>query len=153
MRRSLKLLAVAVLHLALLWGWVALLDAKRGALPPMGRFFSPFEGFWRNAEAFDAVRKAVREKGEEVSLPGLTGTVVAEFDRRGVPHLFAPDLYSLFFAQGYVTARDRLWQMDIQSRAGLGRLSEVFGPALLRFDMERRRMGLSNKPMIAVPRK
>jgi penicillin amidase len=133
--KSLRLLAVAALHLALLWLWIAALDAKRGPLPPLGRFLSPFDGFWRNAEAGPP-------QSAEVELTGLTGTVVAEFDHRGVPHLFAPDLYSLFFAQGYVTARDRLWQMDIQSRAGMGRLAEIMGPGLLRFDLERRRMGM-----------
>ncbi|HEX2612903.1 MAG TPA: penicillin acylase family protein, partial [Fibrobacteria bacterium] len=54
----------------------------------------------------------------------------------------APDLRTLSYAQGFVTARDRLWQMDIQARAGLGRLAEVLGPKLVRVDMERRRMGL-----------
>jgi penicillin amidase len=134
-RKSLKLLAVALLHLALVWGWVALLDARRGSLPPLGKFLSPFEGFWRNGEARPP-------KAQEFSPPGLEATVVAEFDHRGVPHLFAPDLRTLFFAQGFVTARDRLWQMDMQSRAGLGLLSEVLGPKLLRADLERRRMGL-----------
>lgn len=135
MRKSLKLLLVALLHLALVWGWVGLLDARHGALPPLGKFLSPFEGFWRNGESGPP-------KAQEFSPAGLGATVVAEFDHRGVPHLFAPDLRTLFFAQGFVTARDRLWQMDIQSRAGLGRLSEVLGPKLLRVDLERRRMGL-----------
>lgn len=144
MNKSVRLLAVALLHLALLWGWVALLDGKRGPLPPVGRFVSPFEGFWRNGEPLSdtAASRHGSHRGEEVVLEGLTATVVAEYDHRGVPHLFAPDLHALFFAQGYVTARDRLWQMDIQSRAGLGRLAEVMGPGLLGFDRERRRFGL-----------
>ncbi len=136
MNKPLKLFIFAVLHLALLWGWVALLDDKRGPLPPLGRFLSPFEGFWQNAEPLKPAG------GQEVILEGLAATVVAEYDHRAVPHLFAPDLQTLFFAQGYVTARDRLWQMDIQSRAGLGRLSEILGPSMLRFDQERRRMGM-----------
>jgi penicillin amidase len=138
--KSLRLFVIALLHLALLWGWIALLDARRGPMPPMGRFLSPFEGFWRNAEPTEP--EMGKGKGSEFTLEGLTGTVVAEFDRRGVPHLFAPDLHTLFFAQGFVTARDRLWQMDIQSRAGMGRLAEIMGPGLLRFDQERRRMGV-----------
>lgn len=144
MNKSVRLLAIAILHLALLWGWVALLDGKRGPLPPVGRFVSPFEGFWRNGEPLSdtAASRHGSHRGEEVVLEGLTATVVAEYDHRGVPHLFAPDLHALFFAQGYVTARDRLWQMDIQSRAGLGRLAEVMGPGLLGFDRERRRLGM-----------
>ncbi len=138
MNKSLQLFVLTALHLALLWLWVAALDSRHGTLPPLGKFLSPFEGFWRNAEPDGPERG----KGEEVELPGLNSTVVAEYDHRGVPHLFAPDLHSLFFAQGYVTARDRLWQMDIQSRAGMGRLSEIMGPSLVRFDQERRRMGM-----------
>lgn len=142
MKKSLKLLAVLILHLALLWGWIAVLDGKRGPLPPLGRFLSPFEGFWRNAEPVMSAREEASTRSEEVILENLTATVVAEYDHRAVPHLFAPDLHTLFFAQGYVTARDRLWQMDIQSRAGMGRLSEIMGPSLLRFDQERRRLGM-----------
>lgn len=115
---------------------MAALGLKWGALPPMGAFMNPYVGFWRNAESI-----APRES-REVEVPDLSGTVVAEYDRRGVPHVFAQDLYGMFYAQGYATARDRLWQMDIQSRAGVGRLSEILGPRLVRFDLERRRMGI-----------
>jgi penicillin amidase len=142
-RKSLKLLVVALLHLALVWGWVEMLDSRHGNLPPLGRFLSPFEGFWRNGEAGSP-------KAQEFSPQGLGATVVAEFDHRGVPHLFAPDLRTLFFAQGFVTARDRLWQMDIQSRAGLGRLAEVLGPRLVRIDVERRRMGLPSSAIASL---
>ncbi|MCD6024922.1 MAG: penicillin acylase family protein [Fibrobacteria bacterium] len=124
------------LRLLVLWIWMAALGFKWGALPPLGSFMNPYVGFWRNAES-----TAPRES-REVEVPDLSGTVVAEYDRRGVPHVFAQDLYGMFYAQGYATARDRLWQMDIQSRAGVGRLSEILGPNLVRFDLERRRMGI-----------
>jgi penicillin amidase len=115
---------------------MAALGFKWGAMPPLGRFLNPNIGFWRNAES------TAPRKSQEVKAPLLSGTVVAEYDRRGVPHVFAQDLYGMFYAQGYATARDRLWQMDIQSRAGMGRLAEILGPNLVRFDLERRRMGV-----------
>lgn len=125
-----------ILWTATLSAWIVLCGHKWGPLPPLGKFLSPFAGFWRNAE--------IRLPGSQsVALPDLAGTVSLEYDKRGVPHVFASNLKGLFFAQGYATARDRLWQMDVQSRAGLGRLSEVMGKDLLRFDLERRRMGLA----------
>ena len=132
----LKSLFGAAIRFALLASWIFLLSHKLGPVPPLGKFFSPFEGFWRNAEM-------VSPHSKEVRVPKLAGNVAMEYDQRGVPHVFAQNLYGMFYAQGYATARDRLWQMDIQSRAGLGRLSEIMGSDLLRFDLERRRMGMA----------
>lgn len=129
--------------------WLVVLSHKLGSLPPLGKFFSPFEGFWRNAEIGkpgDAEKKLPALSGLSADLsgapPGIPDSIKVEYDHRGVPHIFAKDVSGLFFAQGYATARDRLWQMDVQSRAGLGRLSEVMGRDLIRFDLERRRMGM-----------
>ena len=82
---------------------MAALGFKWGAMPPMGSFMNPYVGFWRNAE------NTAQRKSQEVKVPDLSGTVVAEYDRRGVPHVFAQDLYGMLYAQGYATARDRLW--------------------------------------------
>jgi len=54
------------------------------------------------------------------------------FDDRGVPHIFAQNAHDLYFAQGYITARDRLWQMEIQTHAAAGRLAEFLGPEFLK---------------------
>jgi penicillin amidase len=59
-----------------------------------------------------------------------------------VPHIFAENDHDLYYAQGYLTARDRLWQMDIQTRSAAGRLSEVVGPKALEVDRYHRRMGM-----------
>ena len=84
------------------------------------------------------------------SLPQLDGTIqVTELsasvevlrDARGVPHLRASSLQDLFFAQGYVTAQDHLWQMDLSRRLAEGELSEVFGERTLRLDLENRTLG------------
>jgi penicillin amidase len=66
-----------------------------------------------------------------ITVPGLAAPVAAIRDAHGVPHLTAASLEDLFFAQGYITAQDRLWQMDITRRAGGGELSEILGAVKL----------------------
>ena len=78
-----------------------------------------------------------------VRIPGLKGTVEIVRDRWGVPHIYAGDEDDLFFAQGYVHAQDRLWQMELQRRAGAGRLSEVLGEPTLEIDRHFRTLGLN----------
>jgi penicillin amidase len=63
------------------------------------------------------------------------------YDRWGVPHIYAQSAADLFFTQGYVHARDRLFQMDAGRRLGLGRLSEMLGPAALPADRLARTLG------------
>ena len=64
-------------------------------------------------------------------------------DAYGVPHIFANDMHDLAFLQGYVTAQDRLWQMDLYRRAATGRLAEVLGDPGLDSDKFLRTIGLS----------
>ena len=64
-----------------------------------------------------------------VSLAGLTDPVEVRFDDYGVPHITAQNEHDLFFAQGYITARERMFQMDMTRRAGRGELSVLFGEA------------------------
>ena len=61
------------------------------------------------------------------ALPGLTEAAEILIDRWGVPHIYAATSYDAFRAQGFNAARDRLWQIDLWRRRGLGHLSEVFG--------------------------
>ena len=63
-------------------------------------------------------------------------------DEQGVPTIEASTLEDLFFAQGYVTAQDRLWQMDIMRRAASGELSQIIGEDTLKMDREQRILGL-----------
>ena len=62
-----------------------------------------------------------------IELSGLTSDVEVRFDEYGVPHIFAENEADLFFAQGYITARERMFQMDMTRRAGRGELSVIFG--------------------------
>jgi penicillin amidase len=70
----------------------------------------------------------------EKRLPGLFADVEVFFDEWGVPHIYAQSMGDLLFAQGYLHAQERLFQMDIQRRLGSGRLSEVFGKDALQAD-------------------
>ncbi|MCQ4213995.1 penicillin acylase family protein [Streptomyces longispororuber] len=67
-------------------------------------------------------------------VPGLTAPVEILLDRWGVPHLYASGTDDLFRAQGFNAARDRLFQLDLWRRRGLGLLAEVFGPAYIEHD-------------------
>lgn len=118
--------------LLLLWA----LQTRFGSVPPLGRFFNPMSGFWQNAEGDGTPGDA------QLHLPGLTGKVVVRFDENRIPHVFAGNEHDLYFAQGYLTARDRLWQLDIQTRSAAGRLAEVAGPVALNADRYHRRMGM-----------
>jgi len=69
-----------------------------------------------------------------IELQGLKKPVEVIRDRWGVPHIFAQTDDDLFFAQGFVAAQDRLWQMEIWRRTGEGRLSEVLGPQAVERD-------------------
>jgi penicillin amidase len=73
---------------------------------------------------------------KETSIPveGLHGTVEILVDTWGVPHLYAENQHDVFLAQGYNAARERLFQIDLWRRKGLGRLSEAFGPAFAEQD-------------------
>lgn len=77
-----------------------------------------------------------------VSLQGLKGEVSIITDTWGVPHIYAENESDLFFACGYIHAAERMWQMDLTRRTGYGRLSELFGEALLERDKYVRVMGL-----------
>src|SRR5271169_2569816 len=77
-----------------------------------------------------------------VQIGGLSAPVTVTRDNHGVPTIEAASLEDLFFAQGYVTAQDRLWQMDIIRRVGSGELSEILGEDTLKFDREQRILGL-----------
>ena len=76
-----------------------------------------------------------------LSVPGLSDEVEIIRDRWGVPHIYAGSERDLYFAQGFVHAQDRLWQMELSRRAGSGRLSELFGALTLETDRLVRTLG------------
>ncbi|MFT4094328.1 MAG: penicillin acylase family protein [Niabella sp.] len=103
---------------------------------PLGGFLSPQTGFWQNAE------DTALNYSANVPLPALKGNVKVYFDERLVPHVFADNDEDLYFIQGYLHAKFRLFQMDLQTRAAEGRVSEIAGPAAVNYDKEQRRLGM-----------
>ena len=74
----------------------------------------------------------------ELHVTGLSAPVTVERDAHGVPHIEAATQDDLFLAQGYVTAQDRLWQMDALRRNADGELAEILGPSLVKHDKAQR---------------
>ncbi|HMG73414.1 MAG TPA: penicillin acylase family protein [Pyrinomonadaceae bacterium] len=92
---------------------------------------------------FHFPRTAAQQPANTVTIPGLHGRVTIRRDERGIPFIEATNDDDLFFAQGYVTASDRLWQMDVQRRAARGELAEIFGQAALAQDKQHRTFGFA----------
>jgi penicillin G amidase len=85
-----------------------------------------------------AMRDSLPQLDGQVRLPGLSAAVTVRRDQHGVPHIEAATLDDLFEAQGYITAQDRLWQMDAARRAAAGELAELLGKNLVDHDRMQR---------------
>jgi penicillin G amidase len=94
------------------------------------------------AFAYLVVRSALPQLDGRLQVKGLAAAVKVTRDGHGVPAIEAATLEDLFFAQGFVTAQDRLWQMDIMRRFAAGELSEILGEDTLKIDREQRILGL-----------
>src|SRR5688500_7364323 len=90
-------------------GLIILLDNKWGSIPPLGKFLSPQQGFWQNAEATDYDYNA------SLTFTNLKGKTQVYIDDRLVPHIFAEYDEDAYFVQGYLHAKFRLWQMEFQT--------------------------------------
>ncbi|MCI0520054.1 MAG: penicillin acylase family protein [Chloroflexi bacterium] len=87
------------------------------------------------------VRRSFPQMQGEARLTGLGAPVDIYRDQFGIPHIYAETSHDLFYAQGYVHAQDRFWQMDFWRHTGSGRLSEMFGEPLVDTDVFLRTMG------------
>lgn len=112
------------------------LNTKFGDTPPLLKFLNPFTGFWQNAE------KNTVNPNRKITLKATYQNVDIAFDDRMIPHIFAQNDHDVYYAQGYVTAMHRLWQMDFQTRFAAGRISEVVGKKAIELDKYQRRMGM-----------
>ena len=108
-----------------------------GPLPPLGPLLDPASGGWALA------RQAALPARSSAVIPGLSAPVEVRVDDRGVPHVFAATEEDAWRAQGYLVARDRLFQMELQRRATAGPLAELVGPRALPADRAARRRGLA----------
>ncbi|MBX2916350.1 MAG: penicillin acylase family protein [Cyclobacteriaceae bacterium] len=105
-------------------------------IPPLGKFLDPFGGFWQNAET-------KYRPSQVLMLTGLKDEVIIHYDSLLIPHVFAKNNDDLYLAQGYITAANRLWQMEFQTHAAAGRISEIIGSAAaLDYDLTQRRRGM-----------
>jgi penicillin amidase len=89
-------------------------------------------GVYASFEIF--FRMAVPSYEGTLAVEGLTSKVEVRTDTHGIPHIFADNDRDLFFAQGYITARERMFQMEITRLAGRGELSSLFGEATIEKD-------------------
>jgi penicillin amidase len=87
---------------------------------------------------YSIARHELPQVDGSIVLTGLSGPVTVVRDKLGVPHIRAGSFDDLFYAQGFVTAQDRLWEMDATRRYAAGDLAEIFGPALLKHDRQQR---------------
>lgn len=94
-------------------------------LTSLGPLLNPFKGVWRHKPL---------QIPAEIRLKGLSAPVEVVVDPSGVPHLFAANREDLFLVQGWWSASQRLFQMDLSSRPGSGRLSELMGEATREYD-------------------
>ena len=91
---------------------------------------------------YRAVRAALPQEDGTVRVAGLSQPVTVTRDSLGIPTITAANLSDLFFAQGYITAQERLWQMDMTRRFASGDLAVILGPDFIATDREQRILGL-----------
>ncbi len=108
-------------------------NIKGTGIPPLGYLLDPLQGFWENQRDLLPT---------DPQIPGLKGEVTIHFDSMMIPHIYAENMEDLFRAQGYVVAMLRLWQMEFQTHAAAGRISEIIGADALDFDRGQRRKGM-----------
>lgn len=132
MKRIIQLVIAAGATLLLFW----VLSNPLGPAPPLGPLLNPSSGFWANV--------STNQDHAPVQLPAdaLADTVHVYYDKLRIPHIFASNKQDLYFAQGFVTARDRLWQMELQTYAAAGRLSEILGTQTKAYDRYQRGIGM-----------
>jgi len=87
------------------------------------------------AEDFASLAKAsLATVNGTLKIPGVKDQIEIRRDENGVPHIYAKNTYDLFFAQGFVIAQDRLWELEMTRHVSQGRVAELIGPAGLPHD-------------------
>ncbi len=125
-----------IITAAITTGLVVLLNTRLVLPAPLGKLLSPQHGVWQNAESSNENFTA------DLKFSQLSGKTNVYFDDRLVPHIFAEQENDAYFVQGYLHAKFRLWQMELQTFAAAGRASEILGEKGLNHDREFRRLGM-----------
>ncbi|MBC7934678.1 MAG: penicillin acylase family protein [Rhizobacter sp.] len=115
---------------------VILFNTKLILPAALGKLLAPQQGLWQNAEP------AAQDFSADLKFDQLKGKAEVYFDDRLVPHVFAENETDAYFIQGYLHAKFRLWQMDLQVRSAAGRASEIAGEIAINHDREFRRLGM-----------
>lgn len=123
-----------IISFVLTIGIFVILNTKLGSVPPIGKFLNPYNGVWQN--------ETDENISGDVVIPGLRDRVTVHYDKQLIPHVFAQNELDLYKAQGYITAKHRLWQLEFQTYAAAGRLSEIIGESALNYDRQERRRGM-----------
>ena len=119
-----------------------------GRIPALGGFLDPAHGIWALAASAEMPRHA---RG---AISTLKDSVDIRYDDRGVPHIFAANELDALRGLGFVVARDRLFQLELQSRAAAGTLTELVGSRALEADRTTRRIGMpwgARRKFAAIP--
>lgn len=127
---------IFLISLILALGLAITLSINLGQTPPIGYLLDPYHGFWQNSYSEDDIYQ------EEIDMKNLISDITVHYDKHLIPHIFAQNQEDLYRAQGFVTAQHRLWQMEFQTMAAAGRVSEIVGAQALDFDRMQRRKGL-----------
>ncbi|MES2522237.1 MAG: penicillin acylase family protein [Gemmatimonadota bacterium] len=121
----------------LVLGVVSFIAARPvGPLPALGPLLDPARGVWSSVQDADLPADATDR------IPGLSGDVRVVYDDRFVPHIFASNMRDAYRALGFVVARDRLFQIELQGRAGAGTLTALAAAAALPVDRDTRASGM-----------
>ena len=111
------------------------INLTKDPLPPLGKFLNPFNGAWTSDTQNE-------KKTINLDSYGLKEKVEIVYDDRRVAHIFALNMEDALFAQGFVEAQNRLFQMEFLSLAAAGELSSILGSKTIEFDLEKRRRGM-----------
>ncbi|MBK8372897.1 MAG: penicillin acylase family protein [Saprospiraceae bacterium] len=110
------------------------IELFRKTIPPFGKFLDPAKGVWHHNVPIGYVE-------DNLTLP-ISKQASVIYDERWVPHIMAENLEDILFLQGYTEAENRLFQMELMSRAAAGELSSIFGEVTIELDLDKRRRGI-----------
>jgi len=112
-------------------------SSRIGSLPPLFNFLDPVHGVW--------ISSNIEERSSTTLKPieGLSDKVQIVYDSRQVPHIYAQSTEDVLIGLGYAVARDRLFQLELQTRATAGTLTEILGERVLPLDQQARQLGLA----------
>ncbi len=124
--------SIFLLSIVLYWG-----NSRLGSLPPLLNFLDPAHGVWMISNTEDQSDLILKP------IEGLSDKIQIIYDNRQVPHIYAQTIEDVLLGLGYAVARDRLFQLELQTRSTAGTLTEILGERVLPLDRQARQLGLA----------